>query len=106
MYEMLIGVTPFYHSNRNMQLLKIRVAKVVFPDKKKYGLNWSNECEDLICKFLTAGAAERIGNTGDAEEILKHPFFADIDFDKLQKREVVPPFKPQVADKFGDAGFA
>ena len=38
MYEMIVGVTPFYHSNRNMQLLKIRTGKVVFPDKQKYGL--------------------------------------------------------------------
>lgn len=32
-YEMLIGVTPFYNKNRNLMLSKIQFAKIVFPDK-------------------------------------------------------------------------
>ena len=56
--------------------------------------------------MLTANAADRLGHTNDAKEILEHPFFAGMDIEKLLRREVVPPFKPNVADKFGDAGFA
>mmetsp|Transcript_15557 Transcript_15557/g.10929 ORF Transcript_15557/g.10929 Transcript_15557/m.10929 type:complete len:221 (-) Transcript_15557:446-1108(-) len=32
-YEMLIGVTPFYNKERKLLLLKIRQSRVVFPDK-------------------------------------------------------------------------
>ena len=35
-YEMLIGVTPFYNKERKLLLLKIRQSKIVYPDKKKY----------------------------------------------------------------------
>lgn len=28
------------------------------------------------------------------KEVLSHPFFTGIDFEKLQKREILPPYKP------------
>jgi len=33
---------------------------------------------------------------GDAEEIMISPFFSDIDWNLLEKRKLIPPFKPQV----------
>lgn len=47
-YEMLIGVTPFYNRNRNMLLMKIKNSKVIFPDKTKYKIEYSDEIVDLI----------------------------------------------------------
>jgi hypothetical protein len=47
-YEMLIGVTPFYNRNRNMLLIKIKNSKVIFPDKTKYKIEYSDEIVDLI----------------------------------------------------------
>ena len=47
-YEMLIGVTPFYNRNRNMLLMKIKNSKVIFPDKTKYKIDYSDEIESLI----------------------------------------------------------
>jgi serum/glucocorticoid-regulated kinase 2 len=49
-YEMLIGVTPFYNRNRNMLLMKIKNSKVIFPDKTKYKIEYSDEIVDLILK--------------------------------------------------------
>lgn len=45
---MLIGVTPFYNRNRNMLLMKIKNSKVIFPDKTKYKIEYSDEIVDLI----------------------------------------------------------
>lgn len=52
---MLIGVTPFYNRNRNMLLMKIKNSKVIFPDKNKYKIEYSDEIVDLInaVKFLS-----------------------------------------------------
>lgn len=33
LYEMLVGVTPFYNKNPQMMKSKIKSSKVVFPDK-------------------------------------------------------------------------
>lgn len=41
-YEMLIGVTPFYNRNRNMLLMKIKNGKVIFPDRTRYRIDYSD----------------------------------------------------------------
>lgn len=48
MYELLIGVTPFFNRNRNMLFAKIQKSKVVFPDRRKYKIDYSDEMMDLI----------------------------------------------------------
>ena len=42
-YEMRIGVTPFFNKNKQLLFQKIERAKIVFPDKEKYGLDYSDE---------------------------------------------------------------
>lgn len=69
-YEMLIGVTPFYNKERKLLLLKIRQSKVVFPDKRKYKIEYSDDFVDLVLKLLNKEKAQRLGSKGDAEEIL------------------------------------
>lgn len=82
-YEMLIGVTPFYNKERKLLLLKIRQSKVVFPDKRKYKIEYSDEFVDLVLKLLNKDKKERLGSTNDSDEILKHPFFASLDMDAV-----------------------
>lgn len=48
MYEMLIGVTPFFNKNRSILLEKIKSSKVVFPDRAKYKIDYSDDFYDLI----------------------------------------------------------
>ena len=60
-YEMLIGVTPFFNKNKDMLLMKIKTAKVVFPDRKKYKISYSDDIMDLICKLLDKDKSKRLG---------------------------------------------
>ena len=82
-YEMLIGVTPFFNRNKNMLLTKIKNSKVVFPDRKKYRIDYSDELMDLVLKLLDKDKSTRLGAKGDADEILAHPFFSSINKDDL-----------------------
>ena len=77
-YEMLIGVTPFYNRERKLLLLKIRQSKVVFPDKSKYKIEYSNDFVDLVLKLLNKEKQDRLGSKGDVDEVLAHPFFASL----------------------------
>jgi serine/threonine protein kinase len=52
-YEMRIGVTPFFNKNKNLLLTKIQRAKVIFPDKQKYDLDYSDEFVDIVDKLLS-----------------------------------------------------
>jgi len=93
-YEMLIGVTPFYNRNRNMLLMKIKNSKVIFPDKNKYKIEYSDEIVDLIVnvriknltiyQLLHKDRSKRLGYKDDGAEILSHPFFKDLDLKKLE----------------------
>ena len=83
-YEMLIGVTPFYNKNRNMLLMKIKNSKVIFPDKNKYRIEYSDEIVDIICSMLCKDKEKRLGYKNDWEEVLGHPWFKDIDPKKLE----------------------
>ena len=100
MYELLIGVTPFFSSNRNMLFAKIQKSKVVFPDRKKYKIDYSDEFSDLVTQLLKKDKTKRLGSgPNDCEEIMQHPFFKDIDFVKLANKELEPPFKPNIPEK-------
>jgi serine/threonine protein kinase len=84
MYEMLIGVTPFFNKNRQVLTTKIKNSKIIFPDRKHYNIEYSDELVDLISKLLKKDRTQRLGYTGGITEIMAHPFFADIDIKKLE----------------------
>jgi len=94
MYEMLIGVTPFFNKNKNMLMQKIQKQKVVFPDRKKYKIDFSDEMMDLIVRLLDKDKNTRMGSKDDFFEILSHPVFKGIDIQKLESKSIEPPFKP------------
>jgi hypothetical protein len=37
-----------------------------------------------------------MGAKDDVKEILAHPFFKDLDIEKLMKKQLVPPYLPDV----------
>jgi len=82
-YEMLTGLPPYY-SNSKDQLFQNILQKEFFIDKSKFSI--SDSCVDLLKKLLARDPTERIGNCG-AHEIKKHPFFADVDWQSVYRRE-------------------
>jgi len=97
-YEMLIGVTPFYNRSRNLMLTRIQQSKIIFPNKKKYKIEYSDEAQDIICKLLAKKKSKRLGSIDDMEEVLSHPWFSDINIDDLLERRIEPLFKPEFDD--------
>ena len=47
----------------------------------------------FIQQLLNRDPKERLGS-GGANEVKLHPFFADMDWDALLRREIQPPFNP------------
>ena len=53
--------------------------------------------EDVrFLQLLQKERERRLGARKDAEEVKAHPFFSNIDWSKLESRELQPPFNPQV----------
>ena len=78
---MIVGFPPFYtgQSNNNKMYELIKSKPVYFPDAKKHGIVMSEECKDFINGCLKKKPAERLGATGGLDEIIAHPWFADLD---------------------------
>ena len=98
-YEMLIGVTPFFSKKRAVLLEKIQKAKVVFPDRKKYKIKYSDDIAGLIAKLLDRDTSKRLGcGPDDFKEVLAHKAFRNIDIVKLENQLIDPPFKPNISE--------
>ena len=97
-YEMIVGIPPFYHKNRDHMFFLIKEASIKYPDPKKHGISVSEEAKDLIDNLLMKDMDERLGSKKGVEEILAHKWFDGVDVDKILKKEIEPPFKPKLKD--------
>lgn len=101
LYEMLVGIPPFFHRNKHRMYFLIKESPINFPDPIKHGIEISPMAKDIIKKLLDKNRKKRLGSNGGLKEILAHPFFADIDLEKLLKKEIPPPYMPKMAQKEG-----
>lgn len=103
-YEMIVGFPPFYTGSPNNQKMYdlIKTKPVFFPDAKKHGIAMSAECKDFINKCLSKDPRHRLGNKGDVEEIIQHPWFSSINIEALLARQITPEFKPKLSSNILD----
>uniref|UniRef100_A0A8C7ZH41 non-specific serine/threonine protein kinase n=1 Tax=Oryzias sinensis TaxID=183150 RepID=A0A8C7ZH41_9TELE len=89
MFEMLTGTLPFQGKDRNETMNMILKAKLGMPQFL------SLEAQSLLRMLFKRNPANRLGAGSDGvEEIKRHAFFSTIDWNKLYRRELQPPFKP------------
>jgi serum/glucocorticoid-regulated kinase 2 len=91
LFEMLVGLPPFYAPNRNAMYEKAIHGKLIFPSYV------TGEARNLLKGLLRRQPESRLGSgPSGAVQITEHPFFANIDWHRLVLREIPPPFKPRV----------
>ncbi|CAO3631191.1 unnamed protein product [Mucor fragilis] len=96
-FEMLSGVAPFYDDNQFKLYEKIVACNPIYP---KY---FSEQVIDLLKHLLTPDLSSRYGNLKNGcQDVIQHPWFQSIDFDKLAQRQVKAPYIPNVNGE-GDA---
>ncbi|XP_032403348.1 ribosomal protein S6 kinase alpha-1 isoform X1 [Xiphophorus hellerii] len=92
MFEMLTGSLPFQGKDRKETMNLILKARLGMPQFL------SAEAQSLLRALFKRNPANRLGSGADgAEEIKRHGFFSTIDWNKLFRREIKPPFRPAVA---------
>jgi len=94
LYEMLVGLPPFYSRDCNEMYDRILHDKLRFPP------HVSENARSLISELLIRDPEKRIGSKEDAKEIKAHPFFEGIDWQKLYNRDYKPPFNPGVSSEY------
>lgn len=91
MFEMLTGSLPFQGKDRKETMALILKAKLGMPQFL------SAEAQSLLRALFKRNPCNRLGAGVDGvEEIKRHPFFVTIDWNKLYRKEIKPPFKPAV----------
>lgn len=98
MYEMLTGGLPFQSSNRKTLMKMILSAKLEMPREI------SHEAQSLLRQVFRRDPKRRLGFNG-ADEIKSHSFFQEIDWEKLSKKEIAPPFKPHLTSDLDTSNF-
>uniref|UniRef100_A0A8C1AXJ4 Ribosomal protein S6 kinase n=2 Tax=Cyprinus carpio TaxID=7962 RepID=A0A8C1AXJ4_CYPCA len=89
MFEMLTGTLPFQGKDRKETMTMILKAKLGMPQFL------SSEAQSLLRSLFKRNPSNRLGAGADGvEEIKRHPFYVTIDWNKLFRREIHPPFKP------------
>jgi X-X-X-Leu-X-X-Gly heptad repeat protein len=99
-FEMCCGWSPFYAEDTQQMYKNIAFGKVRFPRDAL-----TTEGRNFVKGLLNRNPKHRLGSQGDAEELKNHPFFADVDWEALAKKNVVPPFKPKLKSELDVSNF-
>lgn len=89
LYEMLFQTTPFFHQNTSRMFTRILMDPVVFP----------KGADPDVCSLITSLLQKRDRKRYAYEDIIKHPFFNGIDWDKVLTKSYVPSYKPPIKSK-------
>jgi len=99
-FEMCCGWSPFYAEDTQQMYRNIAFGKVRFPRDAL-----SADGRNFVKGLLNRNPKHRLGANDGAEELKEHPFFSDIDWEVLQKKKVVPPFKPKLKSELDVSNF-
>lgn len=92
-YEMLVGIPPFYSTNRD------QMFKNILNHEPDYPSNLSDDAIDMIDNLLQKDPNDRLGSCElDAEVIMNHKWFEWINWDTLYSKKLNPPFKPNLME--------
>lgn len=91
LYELTVGIPPFYSRNQNDMYHKIQHGALRFPP------SMSDDCRNLIVQLLNRDPKTRLGSSAaDVEELAQHPFFAVLDRKGVLEKTIEPAYKPKI----------
>lgn len=94
MFEMLVGITPFYGDSPKDIFSNILKGKIYFPS------DFNKSAKSLIKHILTADLSKRFGNLKNGYlDITKHRLFKDFDFIKLENKTLKSYYIPVIQNE-------
>ncbi|XP_056606137.1 serine/threonine-protein kinase N2 isoform X1 [Triplophysa dalaica] len=90
-FEMLVGESPFPGDDEE------EVFDSIVNDEVRYPRFLSTEAISIMRRLLRRNPERRLGaGERDAEEVKRHPFFRNMDWDALLAKKTQPPFMPTI----------
>lgn len=91
LYQMLLCQSPFSGEDED------EVFNSILTDEPLYPIDMAGDIVQIFQGLLTKDPEERLGSgPEDALEIMREPFFRNINFDDILNMRVRPPFIPQL----------
>ncbi|KAI5863120.1 Pkinase-domain-containing protein [Durotheca rogersii] len=98
-YEMLCGYTPFWDSGSPM-----KIYENILRGKVKYPPYVHPDAQDLLERLITPDLTKRLGNLyGGSQDVKNHPWFSEVTWDRLSRKDIDAPYTPPVKAGAGDA---
>ncbi|KAK7923296.1 cAMP-dependent protein kinase type 2 [Apiospora marii] len=98
-YEMLCGYTPFWDSGSPM-----KIYENILRGKVKYPQYINPDAHNLLQSLITPDLTKRLGNLyGGPQDVKNHPWFAEVTWDRLLRKDIDAPYTPPVKAGAGDA---
>jgi serine/threonine protein kinase len=106
-FEMLVGRPPFFHDDvQRMYNMIMHMPLDEVLGKLPATIEVPPDLRAILHAFLTKEPKQRLGfGSDDAAPIKAHAFFATINWDALQRREIPSPYRPKVKDEMDTSNF-
>lgn len=99
-FEMMAGYPPFFDDEAMGTYRKILKGKISYPT------HFSRNVKDLVGKLLQADLTKRYGNLkGGAEDIKRHPWFSEMDWEALENLQIKPAIVPKSRGEMDTSNF-
>ncbi|XP_076819553.1 rhodopsin kinase GRK7-like isoform X2 [Clavelina lepadiformis] len=96
MFEMVEGKGPFITKGKNKRKMSVtKTIETTINEKHIYKRSHKEDLKDLIDQLLAKDVKKRLaGDERSAEPIKRHPYFADLNWERLEAGLVPVPFVP------------
>lgn len=97
---MLLQQSPFRGDDED------EIYDAILADEPLYPIHMPRDSVSILQKLLTREPELRLGSgPTDAQEIMSHSFFRNINWDDVRDKKVPPPFQPQITSATDTSNF-
>ncbi|OAX84332.1 AGC/PKC protein kinase [Emergomyces africanus] len=99
-YQMLLQQSPFRGEDED------EIYDAILADEPLYPIHMPRDSVSILQKLLTREPEMRLGSgPTDAQEIMSHAFFRNINWDDVYHKRVPPPFCPTISNPTDTSNF-
>ncbi|KAF2704468.1 kinase C-like protein [Pleomassaria siparia CBS 279.74] len=99
-YQMLLQQSPFRGEDED------EIYDAILADEPLYPIHMPRDSVSILQKLLTREPEQRLGSgPTDAQEIMSHAFFRNINWDDVYHKRVPTPFIPQITSATDTSNF-
>lgn len=99
-YQMLLQQSPFRGEDED------EIYDAILADEPLYPIHMPRDSVSILQKLLTREPEHRLGSgPTDAQEIMSHAFFRNVNWEDIYYMRVEPPFKPTVKGRADTSNF-